>query len=269
MKLRTLARDCLYLNWALLEEQLPEAPEPLRYEVHEVGGERYVFASALLFRHQGMRLAALPALRLSYPQLNFRLYVQDGDGIPSVLFRRMLVPVWALPGGWLVRQPVAPARFDFPRGPLETAQDDGGAAGGWRWRVSQGGSLAVAARQAAPRVGAGPRFTSWEAAVSYFRHRPRGYSLGHGGLHRIETQHPRVNVWPMAAEVLEASLLERCLSLAPWPDLHSAFLCPEIPFLFELSAEPEVAHARRSAAAVAADPAMLSRSSKLPSTEAA
>jgi len=254
MQLRSLVKDCLYLNWALPVEVLPELPEPLRYELHEGQGGYHAFASALLFRQAGAHFAALPFVRLSHPQFNFRFCVLDGEGIPSVLFRRMIVPVWVVPGGWLARQNLRGGRFDYP------AEDAFAEGETWRWTVERRGVFTVEARRSAPGVGAGPRFSSWEAAVHYFRHRPRGYQLDRRGLHRVETDHPRVTVWPMAAEVTEAGLLERNLSLSPWPALHSAFLCPEIPFVFEVATVPEkVARLARPAAPVAADPAMLAR----------
>lgn len=255
MRLRTLVRDCLYLNWALPVQSLPELPEPLRYEKHDWEGERYAFASALFFRQRGARLASLPFLRLSHPQFNFRLYVLDGEGTPSVFFRRMLVPTWVVPGGWLTQQPLRPGRFQYPASAAFSEGDT------WHWRVERKGGLAVEARRGSPLVGEGPRFSSWEDCVRYFRHRPRGYSLGPGGVYRVETSHPRVAVWPMQAEVEEVGLLTRNLGWAGnWPALHSTFLCPEIPFVFELSTVPEgMVELARAAAPVAADPAMLSR----------
>src|SRR5262245_25881667 len=98
MKLRAKLRDCLYLNWALPLPALPPAPAPLRYERHTLGGREVVFGSAVLFHHDALRLAAFPFARIGYPQLNLRLYVQDEQGVPSVLFRRMLVPGWMAAG---------------------------------------------------------------------------------------------------------------------------------------------------------------------------
>lgn len=241
MKLRTLVRDGLYLNWALPAEALPPPPPPLVYEVHADGGRDWVFASVLLFRQEGLHLPALPLLRLSHPQANLRLYILDGDGVPSVLFRRMLVPAWVSPAARLLgRQPARSARFDFPRPSDHPDADE------WRWRVHAGATLSVTARRGAPGTGAGPRLGSWEATVRYFRDRRRGYAEVGTRLRRIDTEHPPVTVWPLVAEVDDASLLERALPLAgardedggagprPWPPLHSVWLCPEIPFVFEL-----------------------------------
>jgi hypothetical protein len=112
MILRTLVRDCLFLNWALPAQLLPSPPVPLRYDTLRAQGEDWVFASAVLFRQVGLRLPHFPLVRLSYPQFNFRVYVLDGEGVPSVLFWRMLVPTWVVPGARLLgRQPVGRARL--------------------------------------------------------------------------------------------------------------------------------------------------------------
>jgi len=97
--------------------------------------------------------------------------------------------------------------------------------------------LEVRAWQDSPGVGEGPRLGSWEASVRYFQDRPRGYALASGTLHKISAQHPAVPVWPLQAEVRGNGLLPRLLDLPAgtcWPGLHSAWLCPEIPFVFEL-----------------------------------
>ena len=100
-------------------------------------------------------------------------------------------------------------------------------------------------------VGDGPRFGSWEQTVRYFHERPRGYVEDAGVLHKLEARHPQVAHWPLRAEVHGEDLFLGCL-LAPnngaggvggWPPLHSAFLCPEIPFVFELGLVPKVSMA--------------------------
>jgi hypothetical protein len=198
----------------------------------------FVFASALLFRNRGVHFRNAPFLRLSYPQLNLRLYVVDGDGVPSVLFRDMMLPRWVQPAVALAaRHPVSTARFDFP----EPSLDPGGES--WRWVVDQGKRLEVVARRGSGLPGAGPSLGSWDDTVRFFRERPRGYVETGDKLHRIETEHPRVTVWPLTAEVTDGSLLAELLPLAGgagWPALHSAWLCPEIPFVFDLHLVPRL-----------------------------
>jgi hypothetical protein len=236
MKLRSLVQDALYLNWALPAADLPAPPAPLRYQVRDEDGVRWAFASALLFRHRGIHLPHLPVVRFSYPQMNLRLYAVDGDGVPCVLFREMLMPWWVGPAvRWVTEQPASAARFDYPRPSRDPAAE------AWSWRVEQGGRLTVAARRGVPGTGAGPTLGSWAKTVRFFRERPRGYLLSGDRLRRIETEHPSVPVWPVVAEVRDDSLLQSCLPLADgWPALHSAWLCPRIPFVFDLAIVPEV-----------------------------
>lgn len=243
MELRTLVRDCLYLNWALPACWLPEPPAPLHYDRQPWEGVDHAFVSLLLFRQQGLRLTALPMLRASYPQCNFRFNTRGGDAVPSVLFGALLVPPWVLPGArWLARQPAEGARFDYPR-----STHEGGDAG-WRWAVRHAGrQFAVRVRPGAQEPGAGPSLGGWEETVRYFRVRPLGYAVRGGRLRRIRTSHPGVQLCPVHVEVEEDELLHRFLPLPEgeaWPPLHSAFLCPEVPFTFELvrTAAPVVGH---------------------------
>jgi len=253
MMLRTTVRDCLYLNWALPAEGLPQLPEPLRYQLHSWQGSDYVFASALLFHQDAVRLAALPLIRVGYPQFNLRFYVLDREGTPSVLFRRMLMPGWVAPGVRLVsHQPAFAARLEFPR-PTVDAGD-----GPWRWRVEHGGTLEVrawrdmSAVSAGAGIGEGPRLGSWDDTVRYFQMRPRGYAQNSDGrLRRIDVRKPSkvAAAWPLRAEVSGAQLLPDLFCLPSngfaWPPLHSAWLSPEIPFAFELGLAPkEVAVSR-------------------------
>ena len=254
MVLRTLIRDCLYLNWALPVSALPPLPEPLRYETHAWRGEPYSFASALLFRNERLHLAAMPLVRLTYPQFNLRLCVLDGEGVPSVFFRCLLVPGWVLPSArYFARQPVASGSFAYPRPSNDPA------AAGWSWSVRRRRRLEVSARQSSPLVGEGPSLGSWEQATTYFIQRRRGYAQRPGGLKKVDATHRPGAVWPVEVTIEDGSLLEEFLpldGLPEWPRPHSAWLCPEIPLVFELGTAALRAGVRRSTAPVAADPAM-------------
>jgi hypothetical protein len=258
VKLRTVVRDCLFLNWALPVEDLPEPPAPLRYQRHAWQGRDHVFVSALLFHHDAVRWSAFPLLRVGYPQLNVRLYVVDEEGIPAVLFQRELMPAWVAPGVRLIsHHPAASARLDFPRPSRQAGADS------WSWRAERGGTLTVRAWVHSPTFGEGPRIGGWDETVRYFQERPRGYAEHGGTLHRVDASHPPVEgVWPLAAEVGGDALLRRLLPLAsglpgpgegtpavrpqdgdghgPWPALHSSWLCPEMPFSIAFDLVPKV-----------------------------
>lgn len=246
MRLRTLVRDCLFLNWMVPAASLPELPAPLSYDRRLVGGVDQVFVSALLFRQQGLHLPWLPFARISYPQLNIRTYVLDGDGRSAVFFSRMLVPTWVLPGvRWIGRQPAQSGRFHYPRAGR-------GGLGPETWSVrADGDLLTVAAEPGSVAVHAG--FASWDGLVTALRQRSRGFALVRGGLREIRTSHPDAPTAPMRAELHDDRLLRRALTGdagADWPALHSAWICPEIPFVFELGTLPAVAVPRAAPAPV-------------------
>lgn len=243
MILRSKVRDCLFLNWAMPRAELPEPPDPLRYQIHEHEGERWVFASALLFRQEGVHLAAARWLRLSYPQMNLRFNALDADDIPAVLFRTIWVPPWVAPLVRLVgRQPARSATLRFPRR-VDTPERHYG------WRVRAGSELVLKAASGTPRLGPGPRLGGWEETVAYFRQRPRGYAESRSGLRRVETTHVSTAVWPMEVELTRGDLLAATVPLeGGWPPLHSAWICPELTFEFELLPESKAALAAQVAA---------------------
>ncbi len=248
MRWSTCARDCLYLNWALPRDTVPELPAPLSYEVHRSGGQDYVFVSALLFRLSGLHPESLPWLRLSYPQMNLRLYVLDGDGRPAMLFRRMLVPFWVAPvSRFLGRQPALAAQLDYP----QVSQDL--EAQSWRWWVERSGQgLDVSCRLATPQFGPGPDLGTWQQTLLHFRNRSRGYVLWAQRLRPIRTTHTGDEVMPLSVEIEDASLLAEVLSEGDeslWQRPHSAWLCPEIPFAFELGKTIHLPLTRRPVAA--------------------
>lgn len=244
MKFETQLRDCLFLNWALEAGSLPEPPASLRWERHPGEGGDYVFASALLFRQAGLRWSALPQPRLSYPQLNLRLYVLDEEDVPSVLFLMMLVPSWVLPAArWMARQPAESARFKYPA--PGRGQDEGSA-----WRVSRQGDLRVTTRVGAPSMGKEPDMVSWPSLVDRLRQRKRGYTSSGSGLRRVEARQPRVEVVPVHAELERCDLLPDLIggSEIHWPELHSAWFCPCLPYIFEVGPSLVVPVPRRRAA---------------------
>jgi hypothetical protein len=234
MILRSKARDCLFLNWAVPARHLPPPPSPLRLEVQEHDGVDHAFVTALLFRQEGLHDPRVPKVSLSHPQCNLSVCVRDEHGQPGMLFTAVLLPWWLVPGArWLAGQPSLRARFAYP------AEHELASGDSWQWRVRRRGGLAVTARRGAA-VPQGPDLGSWQRTVDFFRQRPKGFVCNHRRLRTVETSHPPVEVWPLRAEVQQTRLLERLLplpGLRGWPALHSAFLCPEIPSIFELVPE--------------------------------
>lgn len=231
MILETIGRDCLFLNWALPVEALPELAPPLRYDRHSWQGGEHVFVSAALFRQQVLDIPKVLFPRVSYPQLSVRLCTTDGDGVPSFFLCTVLLPAWVLPSVRLVaRQQARKASFSYP------AQGAGVAAEPLRWCVRSGSTLDVTARAGTGVTGTGPSLGSWKQAVTYFERRKRWYFAAADGLRRIEVSSRAVESVPVTVEVADDSLLASCLESAGeggWPELHSGWLSPEIPLVFE------------------------------------
>ncbi len=232
MILETIGRDCLFLNWALPVEALPELEAPLRYDLHRWRGEDHVFLSAALFRQQVIDIPKVIFPRVSYPQLSLRLSTVDGDGVPSFFLCTVLLPAWVLPSVRLVaRQQARKASFHYP------TQGAGLAESPLRWSVKSKGCLDVTVSAGAAATGEGPPLGGWDQAVTYFQRRKRWYFSSPGGLRRLEVTSRDVQAIPIAAEVADDSLLSSCVagsSERGWPPLHSAWLSPEIPFVFEI-----------------------------------
>lgn len=256
--LRTVVRDCLYLNWALPVNVLPDLPAPLRYEERIESGSRFGFVSALLFRHEHLHLAGLPFIRFSYPQFNLRLCVRDHEGVPSVYFQRILVPGWVVPSArWVANQPAQSAQFSYPQ-PSPDGQEEA-----WSWEVVRDVALRLSASKAPPQIGQGPALGSWDQTVDFFRQRSRGYVMSSSGLHPVETSQQPVPLWPLHASVADPSLLIDSLGVvdeANWIEPHSAWLCPEVPYEFELSSETVRPSLSRAPASAAPGPAMFRES---------
>ncbi len=266
-RVRTVVRDCLCVNWALPSDALPDLPQPLTYERHRDSGGVFVFASGLLFRHEHLHLVGLPFLKLSYPQFHLRFYVRDHEGSPALFFHRVLVPGWVVPSArWVGHQPAVAAHFRYPEVSRSPDRDEE-----WSWSVEQRErTLGLTGRVAAPRIGVGPTLGTWQQTVDYFRHRSRGYVAGTGGLQPVETTRQRGSLWPLEVSIEDSGLLEACIgSDLEWPEPHSAWLCPELPYEFELSAAGLSESMRRAAPPIAPDPAMFRRRRPVPRRAAA
>jgi Uncharacterized conserved protein (COG2071) len=251
MRLRSRILECLCLNWAVPAADLPPPPRSLAYELHRFEGIDYVVASALLFRHRDVRLEAMPLVRFSFPQVNLRLYVVDREGVPAVLFAAILVPAWVAPTAFLVGgQPARTARF-------ERTGEPGSESGSWEWQVhAHGGvhgamrpraSLHCVATLGSPETVCGPQIGSWRETADYVRLRNRGYAVSRGVLKRIETEQPAVAVSPVKVDLRDASLPRVLLGTPTLPDLHSAWVCPEMRMRFDLVREQALALPRQAA----------------------
>lgn len=232
MQWKASAHDCLYVNWAVPRETLPTPPRPLRYEIHEVDDVELVFVTALLFHVRRLQPAAWGWPEISFPQLNFRAYALDRQGVPSVLFLQLLMPWWVVPASRLLgRQPARAAHLHFAR---PSRRPD---AGSWRWRALAPEELEIVGSLGSLGRGDGPTLGGWETTVAYFRSRSRVYSADENRLRELEADETSTEPVPVRVEVEQAGLLRRFLPAVEadrWARPHSAWICPEIPVILEL-----------------------------------
>ena len=237
MLFSTLLEDALYLSWAVPFEAVPTPPAPLRLERLVMPGGDRALVTLVLFRQYGIRAEALGWPRLSYPQVNLRLAVQDDEAVPSVLLLRELVPAWVVPiartaGG----QPASAALFDFPA-PAPTALAEPRT-----WAFAAGTRFEVRAQAGAPAPG-GQGGVGFPGAVARVRDRPRAYLAAGGRLRRVEREHGPIEAVPAAVELLRVEwLATRLPAVQPglWSSPWCAFLVPSARLRFELE-EPRAA----------------------------
>jgi len=232
MILQTTVKDCLFLNWALPLEELPAPPKPLRYQVHEWEDRQVVFANALLFRHERLRSVGLPLVRFSSPQFALRLCTLD-EGGPSSLFTTLIVSSWMVPVARIAaRIPATQGYFNYP------SLDKGLASDAFRWSVRRRRRLALTAVPGEQAIGYGPSLGDWKSTIDYFWRRPHAYVSTPRGLNEIAATQRPADVSPMRVEFQDTGLLQRAQPIGDgsgWGRLHSAWLCPSVRFVFELT----------------------------------
>jgi len=87
-----LMRDMLFINWAVDPAAARRFVDP-RLELDTVidsRGKSMALASAVCFRVETVRSSVMPLPRLSFEQVNYRIYVKAED-VPSVVFLDMKV----------------------------------------------------------------------------------------------------------------------------------------------------------------------------------
>lgn len=189
-----LMRDMLFINWAVDPDDARRFVDP-RLEIDTVidsGGKSMAFASAVCFRVEEVRSSVLPLPRLSFEQVNYRIYVKAED-VPSVVFLDMKVNsrmVTTLTS--FLRVPVSYEDIHIK------AEDDSGSL---RYVFESSGlyaDVAVGGEAVMPDPAIEPPFIT---------HRLAGYAGAGDGMYRIDVQHPLLDVHPARVAGVEASTL--------------------------------------------------------------
>ncbi len=177
MFLRTIVRDCLFLNWAFPQRACRRRRHHCATRPTATAARTGFSSRPCSFARPASTCRTCRCRRCPIRSSICALYVLDRDGVASVLFWRMLVPAWVVPGARLVgRQPARRRSLRLspaPASPIRPAR---------RWRVRAGAELDVLARPGMPALGEGPCLANWNALVDTLRQRPRGYGWSGGRL---------------------------------------------------------------------------------------
>ena len=251
MRLLSRLRECLCLNWAVPVTHLPPAPASLRYEVHDhrrgrlrAGVDPPVPPRRGPLRDAAAGQALVPAAQP--PPLRPR---RRG---------RSRGPVRRDPGAELDRRRPrswsAASRRARRASSTRASPDRRPEAGSGRFSPTVGRAAAATPAPAftasppwarrrwapAPRSGAGSRRSTTSACAT------AGYALSRGALKRIETEQPAVAVSPVTVDLRDAELPRALLGAPDWPELHSAWVCPEMRMRFDLAPERALALPRQA-----------------------
>jgi uncharacterized protein YqjF (DUF2071 family) len=194
-QIQMLMRDMLFINWAVDPDAAKRFVDPrLKLDtVIDSRGKSTALASAVCFRVDEVRSSVLPLPRLSFEQVNYRIYVKAED-VPSVVFLDMKVNsrmVTTLTS--FLRVPVSYEDIEIkaePAGPesLRYVFESTGL----HADVTVGGEAPV------PDPAIEPPFIT---------QRLTGYAGAGDSVYRIDVQHPLLDARPASVAGVEASTL--------------------------------------------------------------
>ena len=199
-QLQMTMRDMLFITWAIK----PEIARKLVNERLELdtrvsdGGKESAFVSAVSFHVTDVRSSVLPVPRLSFEQVNYRIYVKTGD-VPAVYFLEIKVNsrmVTALTSFLSI-----PVRHDDIN--ISTSA---GPSGQQKYYVTSSGLSAEALIGGRNE----PNFeqSEGEATAHFLTHRLIGYMGAGNGMFRINVQQPGLDAVQARPQLVKAASLE-------------------------------------------------------------
>lgn len=198
-QIQMLMRDMLFINWAVHPEALREmVPPQLELDTKsDSAGNPVAFVSAVCFRVEEVRSNVLPLPRVSFNQVNYRVYVRGG-AIPSVCFLDMRLNsrmVSTLTG--FLRVPVVYEEID-----IIAATEPGSTV--LRYKFDSSGLRAeVTVDEHSEATIADPALPS-----EFFTQRLTGYAGGGANVFKLEVDHPMLIAETARIESVEAPRLE-------------------------------------------------------------
>jgi hypothetical protein len=214
MQMQMLIRDLLFINYTVDPDRLrPLVPENLDLDVIAgAEGKRLALVSAVSFHVKDVRSSLLPLPRLSFDQINYRTYVNAGEGAGVYFFDMRVNSRLVTTTTSFLRLPIRHEDIEIITAP---APDLAGASGvdeadsvspphTLRCAVTSSGPQALAAdiRVGMKQESVGPN----DQAVTpgFITERPVGYIVAGDSLYKIEVDHPPMEAFASHVESLRA-----------------------------------------------------------------
>src|SRR5262245_29013598 len=197
-QLQMTMRDMLFVTWAIEPGSARKlVDERLELDTKVISeGKDAAFVSAVCFHVSDVRSSVMPVPRLSFEQVNYRLYVKTG-GVPAVYFLEMKVNsrmVTSLTGFLSV-----PIRYDDIE--ISTSTEHSGVL---KYNVQSGGlraaALIVQPENDKPQD---------NIPAEFFTQRLIGYMGAGNGMFRISVQQPGLDAVPARPQIVQAASLEQ------------------------------------------------------------
>jgi hypothetical protein len=234
-----LIRDLLFINYAVDAERLrPFVPAELALDTVTDGrGRAVAFVSAVPFHIASARTSLLPLPSLSFDQINYRAYVDAGEG-PAVYFFDMRVSSRLVSAAAsIARVPIAYEEISLATAPVQagagaaTDVDGDPAPYSLRSTVRSSGpqGLVVDVTIGGRHATVGPEDTA--IPTGFITERPVGYiTAANNSLFRIEVAHAEMRAISARVEQARAPLLESLgvLNMDEIAAPHSALYVREV-----------------------------------------
>ena len=202
-QLQMTMRDMLFVTWAIEPDAARKlVDERLELDTKVISeGKDVAFVSAVCFHVGDVSSSVMPVPRLSFEQVNYRLYVKAG-GVPAVYFLEMKVNsrmVTALTSFLSV-----PIRYDDID--ISTSTEHSGEL---KYDVQSGGFRATALIAQPGKEGPEDKIPA-----DFFTQRLIGYMGTGNGMFRISVQQPGLDAVPARPQIVQAASLEQLGLLA-------------------------------------------------------
>ena len=118
-------RNLLYINYSVPPERLRAlVPDELELDVStDASGREVAFVSAVSFHVAELRSTLLPLMRPSFDQINYRTYVNAGEGPAAYFFNMSVNSRMVLAGTIMLGMPVSYEEIELTSEPHSTVAD--------------------------------------------------------------------------------------------------------------------------------------------------